>query len=63
MQRMPAYKRADILAKTAQLIADNSEDLASTIAMEGGKPIKSARIEVARAAKYFCYCQQRSTKH
>ena len=53
MQRMPAYKRAEILAKTAQLIADNTEDIASTIALEGGKPIKAARIEVARAVNTF----------
>lgn len=53
MQRMPAYKRSQILAKTAELIEKNTEDLASTIAMEGGKPIKAARVEVARAVNTF----------
>ncbi len=53
MQRMPAYKRAEILSKASQLIADNTEDIASTIAMEGGKPIKAARLEVARAVNTF----------
>lgn len=53
MSKMPAHKRSEILAKTAKLMADNSEDLARTIALEGGKPIKDARIEVSRAIGTF----------
>ena len=53
MRTMPAYKRSQILAKAAELIADNTEDFARTIAQEGGKPLKAARIEVARAASTF----------
>jgi acyl-CoA reductase-like NAD-dependent aldehyde dehydrogenase len=50
---MPAYKRAEILSRTSQLLLDHKEDLAKTIALEGGKPLKDARIEVARAANTF----------
>jgi acyl-CoA reductase-like NAD-dependent aldehyde dehydrogenase len=53
MSKLPAHKRSEILAKTAKLMAENSEDLARTIALEGGKPIKDARIEVSRAIGTF----------
>lgn len=53
MRKMPAHKRSAILAKTSQLILERVEDFARTIAQEGGKPIKDARIEVQRAAGTF----------
>lgn len=45
----PAYKRAEILYKVSDKIAERSEELALSIATEGGKPIKDALIEVQRA--------------
>ena len=45
MKSMPAYKRAEILAKASELIKSRLEDLAQTIAREGGKPIKDARLD------------------
>ena len=53
MKVMPANKRSEILAGTSALIKENLEDLAATIAMEGGKPIKDARLEVSRATNTF----------
>lgn len=53
MRIMPAHRRCAILAKASQLILENLEDFARTIALEGGKPIKDARIEVNRAAGTF----------
>lgn len=53
MRWLPAHKRSAILAKTARLLEENLEDLATTIALEGGKPIKDARIEVSRAVSTF----------
>lgn len=53
MSQMPAHNRSAILATTADLLMQNQEDLARTIALEGGKPIKDARIEVGRAAGTF----------
>jgi acyl-CoA reductase-like NAD-dependent aldehyde dehydrogenase len=50
---MPAYKRADILLRTAALLRERSEDLAKTIAAEAGKALKFARAEVDRAASTF----------
>jgi acyl-CoA reductase-like NAD-dependent aldehyde dehydrogenase len=53
MADMPAYKRAEILLKTASLLKERSEDLAKTIAAEAGKALKFARAEVDRAASTF----------
>ena len=53
MRKMPAHKRSEILHRTSQLIKERAEDFARTIALEGGKPIKDARIEVSRAVMTF----------
>jgi acyl-CoA reductase-like NAD-dependent aldehyde dehydrogenase len=53
MAEMPAYKRADILLKTAMLMRERSDDLAKTIAAEAGKALKFARAEVDRAISTF----------
>ncbi|MBU6451967.1 MAG: aldehyde dehydrogenase family protein [Cyanobacteria bacterium REEB67] len=62
MRKMPAYQRSEILAKTAELIKANIEDLARTIAMEGGKPIKDARVEVSRAANTFAIASREALR-
>lgn len=46
---LPPYKRAEILRKTAALMAARFEELAFLIANEGGKPMIDARVEVTRA--------------
>jgi acyl-CoA reductase-like NAD-dependent aldehyde dehydrogenase len=53
MAEMPAYKRADILLKTAALLRERSDDMAKTIAAEAGKALKFARAEVDRAVSTF----------
>lgn len=53
MSKMPAWKRSEILAEASRLILEHSEEIARIIAMEGGKPLKDARIEVNRAANTF----------
>jgi acyl-CoA reductase-like NAD-dependent aldehyde dehydrogenase len=53
MADMPAYKRADILLRTAALLRERSDDLAKTIAAEAGKALKFARAEVDRAISTF----------
>lgn len=45
----PAYKRAEILYKVSNSISENIELLAMSIAREGGKPLRDARVEVRRA--------------
>lgn len=53
MRYMPAHQRSEILAKTSQALLARKEELAKIIALEGGKPIRDARIEVTRAAGTF----------
>ncbi|MBN8582252.1 MAG: aldehyde dehydrogenase family protein [Anaerolineae bacterium] len=53
MADMPAYKRAEILLRTAALIRERADDLAKTVAAEAGKGLKFARAEVDRAAGVF----------
>jgi len=47
--KTPAHERARILYFVSNKIKENLEELSQMIALEGGKPLKDARIEVARA--------------
>jgi len=48
---IPAYKRIEILEKTASIMNDRIEDLLVTAISEGGKPYQDSRAEVLRAIK------------
>jgi len=50
---LPAHERAAILDRTAHLVDERSEEIARTISSEAGKPMKAARVEVARATSTF----------
>jgi acyl-CoA reductase-like NAD-dependent aldehyde dehydrogenase len=50
---LPAHERAEILQRTAGLIAEHADELAQTISAEAGKPMKAARVEVSRATSTF----------
>lgn len=52
---LPQHERAAILSRAAGLIGERAEDLAHTIALEAGKPIRTARGEVARAVDTFTF--------
>jgi acyl-CoA reductase-like NAD-dependent aldehyde dehydrogenase len=62
MADMPAYKRAEILLRTAALIRERSEDLAKIIAAEAGKALKFARAEVDRAASTFTIASEEAKR-
>ena len=62
MADMPAYKRAEILLKTASLLRERSEDLAKTIAAEAGKALKFARAEVDRAISTFTMASEEAKR-
>jgi glyceraldehyde-3-phosphate dehydrogenase (NADP+) len=53
LKKYTSYQRADALQKCVDGIKERSEELARTIALEAGKPIKDARGEVARAGNTF----------
>ena len=50
---MPAWRRSDILEKISVAIAQRREEFARTMALEAGKPLKAARVEVDRAVFTF----------
>src|ERR1700687_2845669 len=52
-RRLPAFERQRVLRQIATGIHDRKDEFARTIALEAGKPIKSARTEVDRAFFVF----------
>lgn len=52
-KRLPAHKVAEILLKIRDGVAAHAEDFSRTLALEAGKPVRTARLEVARALHTF----------
>lgn len=50
---LPAWKRAEILDAAASAVADHRDELATIIAEEAAKPIRTARAEAERAVLTF----------
>jgi acyl-CoA reductase-like NAD-dependent aldehyde dehydrogenase len=59
---IPAHKRAAALRAIAAGITAQAEDLARTIALEAGKPIRQARVEVGRSAVTFAAAADEATR-
>ncbi len=53
LKTYPAYKRAALIGAVVDGIEVNAEEFSRTIALEAGKPIRDARIEVKRAQNTF----------
>ena len=62
MAEMPAFRRAEILLRTAALLQERREDLAKTIAAEAGKALKFARAEVDRAISTFTIASEEAKR-
>ncbi|TCP17532.1 acyl-CoA reductase-like NAD-dependent aldehyde dehydrogenase [Scopulibacillus darangshiensis] len=54
--------RYTVLAKASTLLVQHIDDLAGTIAIEGGKPIKDALAEVKRTANTFLLAAEEAKK-
>ncbi len=52
-RRLPSWKREEVLEGVSRRLTERRDELARTIALEAGKPIKAARVEVDRAAFTF----------
>jgi len=52
---MTAYERSKILYRAWQLMCERREDLARTMTLEQGKPLKAARNEVQYAADFLLW--------
>ncbi len=59
---LPAHERAAILDRAAALVEAHSEEIAQTICAEAGKPIKTARVEAARAASTYTFAAVEARK-
>jgi acyl-CoA reductase-like NAD-dependent aldehyde dehydrogenase len=61
-RKLPGHRRAAVLRKVSEAIAAGSEALARTIALEAGKPIKQARVEVGRSVSTFAAAAEEATR-
>ena len=52
-RRLGSYERRDALAHVAACIERDVDELATLLSQESGKPIRDARVEVARGALTF----------
>ena len=50
---LPAHKRAEILVRVAGLLGRRADEVARQLSAEAGKPLKAARVEVARAMSTY----------
>ncbi len=50
---LPAHKRAEILVRVAGALGRRADEAARQISAESGKPLKAARVEVARAMSTY----------
>ncbi|WP_134682913.1 aldehyde dehydrogenase family protein [Brevibacillus migulae] len=62
MRKMPAYQRAAILEKIARLFDERLEEAARIIALEAGKPIKTARGEVIRTIQTYKFAAEEAKR-
>lgn len=52
-RKTPSHEKRNILKKIAEGIEKRKDELARILVLEGGKPLKSARVEVQRAITTF----------
>jgi acyl-CoA reductase-like NAD-dependent aldehyde dehydrogenase len=61
-RHLPSWQREAILTAISQGIAERREELAETIALEAGKPLKTALVEVDRAVFTFKIAAEESKR-
>ncbi|MFB3922038.1 MAG: aldehyde dehydrogenase family protein [Terriglobia bacterium] len=61
-RKLGAYERQRVLHSVADGISARREEFARTLALEAGKPIKTARVEVDRAMFTFNVAAEESTR-
>ncbi len=62
LKAMTSYERAEALRKVAEGIGERAAELARTICLEAGKPIRDARGEVKRAQNTFRIASEESKR-
>ncbi|XJZ27060.1 aldehyde dehydrogenase family protein [Bacillota bacterium Lsc_1132] len=62
MKNMPAYKRSEILFKAAEILEAKKEEMARIIALEAGKPIRTARGEIDRTVVTYRFAAEEAKR-
>ncbi|MCP8969858.1 aldehyde dehydrogenase family protein [Ectobacillus ponti] len=62
MKNMPAYKRSEILYKVADILRSRKEEMARIIALEAGKPIRTARGEIDRTIVTYQFAAEEAKR-
>lgn len=62
LRTMPAYRRQEVLSHCVQRFKERFEELAMTLCVEAGKPIKDSRGEVARLIDTFRIAAEESVR-
>jgi len=62
MAKMPAFRRSEILRRTAELLKASERDMAHTISAEVGKGLKFALGEVRRAIETFTFAAEEAKR-
>lgn len=62
MRQLPPYVRRDILATAAGRLQERTEELARTVCVEVGKPIRDARSEVGRMVDTFLIAAEEAVR-
>jgi acyl-CoA reductase-like NAD-dependent aldehyde dehydrogenase len=61
-RRLPVHARAEALMHVSRRIEERADELAETVAREGGKPLKWARIEIARGVSTFRWAAEEARR-
>lgn len=61
-RKLPSWKRSEILSRISQAIDRDREEFSRTIALEAGKPLKTARAEVDRAVFTFSVASEEARR-
>lgn len=62
MAKMPAHQRAAILERVVELLKERAEEAARIIATEAAKPLKMARVEVARTLQTYKFAAEEAKR-
>ncbi|HET7790477.1 MAG TPA: aldehyde dehydrogenase family protein [Gemmatimonadales bacterium] len=62
LAQLAAHERAAMLRRVSDAVAAEREPLARTLALEAGKPISQARVEVGRAISVFAEGAEEATR-
>ena len=61
-RHLPTHARAEALMDISRGIAERADELAETVAREGGKPVKWSKVEVSRAVSTFRWAAEETRR-